>query len=148
MPLLLQEVEENVWEFALDKKAVELTETRHGSILKDLKQLKNQYKDLVQYLYVYMIRNGYVPNDAVKSFVSKQGDIEWTDSYLSSVCSLRDLSCRILRTHLIHSGNIIYGVNKLDLPKRLKDIVLFTELWYPDGRSPDYIESVVCEVEP
>lgn len=107
-----------------EKGGLKMTSKKHLMIENELKLVAKDYVDLAQYLYVFLIRNGYYPNEAVKTYVASLGMIDWIDGYLANTNSLKDLSVRVLRTYLNQSGNILYGIKELGLPNRMRELVL------------------------
>ena len=98
----------------------------HLMIETEMKTSAKDYTDLTLYLYATLIRNGFVPTESIKSFMSTLGHIDWEEDYLTSVLPLRELCVRLLRSRTYLSGNIIYGTNKLHIPNRLKDLIIMS----------------------
>ena len=98
----------------------------HLIIERDLKNLAKDSVDLTRYLYVYLVRNGLRPTEALRNYGKALDEPDWMESYLTSPTSLKDLCVRVVRSHLLLSGNIKYGVRKLRLPAYIESHVLFT----------------------
>lgn len=96
----------------------------HLMIETELRTTTSDYVDLAQYLYAYLVRNGFCPTDSIKNFMNSHGEITWISNYLRQPPPLRDLCVRTARTHLYHSGNILYGTDQLKLPARLKNLIM------------------------
>ena len=100
------------------------TQTYKLMIENELKVMAKDYIELSQYLYAMLIRNGFFPTESIKGFMGGLGDIPWVEDYLTSPPTLRDLTIRVVRACMYQSGNIVYGISKLDLPTRVKDMIL------------------------
>mgnify|MGYP001556766575 CR=1 FL=1 len=96
----------------------------HLMIETEMKTSAKDYTDLTMYLYASLIRNGFHPTESIKSFIATLGEIEWEKDYLASPPPLSELCVRVIRSHVYLSGNIIYGTQKLKVPKRLKDLII------------------------
>lgn len=94
----------------------------HAALETELRMIANDYVDLAQYLYVFLVRNGLVPSESVKKVMV--GVTHWTDEYLRSPPTLRDVAIRTVRSHFYQSGNIMHAVHRLHLPSRLKNLIL------------------------
>ncbi|ELT98236.1 hypothetical protein CAPTEDRAFT_185095 [Capitella teleta] len=90
----------------------------------ELRTIARDYIDLTQYLYVFLVRNGFYPTECIKVFMKSLGCISWLDEYLGNPAPLRDLCMRVCRSHLYQSGNILFGTERLKVPRRLKDYVI------------------------
>lgn len=110
------EVDDEVGKYSRDLKP-----SVHLMIETELKLVAKDYADFAVYIYAYLLRNGYRPSPTVKAYFQTLGGIEWEDEYLANPVSLKDLTMRVARARLYMSGNILYGIEKLDLPTRLKD---------------------------
>ena len=104
---------------------IKLKNKHHSAIENELKVMASDYVDLTQYLYSFMIRNGYTPNESVKSYMSGLGKIDWINDYISKPATLKDSAVRVLRSCLNRSGNILYGMKMLAVPNRLNDLMMF-----------------------
>lgn len=94
----------------------------HASLETELRMIANDYVDLAQYLYAFLVRNGLVPSESLKKLmVTVSG---WTDEYLRDPPTLRDVSIRTIRSYFYRSGNIMHAVHRLHLPSRLKNLIL------------------------
>ena len=107
-----------------DRSNAHTSQNYYPMIEFEMKTLARECSPLTDYLYLHLIRNGFRPSDTIRSFMGSISDTEWLDEYLRSPPSLRDLSMRVTRSYLYLSGNIIYGVEKMKVPPRIRDIVL------------------------
>ena len=106
-----------------DAEAPKNPTNMHLMIETDLKILAKDYIDLTEYLYVFLIRNGLRPTESMKLFMTSLRELVWLDDYLGSPPPLRDLCVRVVRSCSLRSGNILYGVSQLDVPKRIKHLI-------------------------
>ncbi len=97
---------------------------QHLMIESELKTMAKDYTDVTAYLFTFLVRNGFYPTDSIKAFMATIADTTWVEDYLHSPPTLRELSVRVIRSHVYLSGNILYGVEKLDLPRRLKNLIV------------------------
>lgn len=98
--------------------------TSYPMIESELKALAKDCSDPTIYLYSHLIRNGYVPSESIRNFMATITDTVWVDGYFKQPPPLRDLCMRVSRSYIYTCGNIIYGVEKLKVPPRIRDIVL------------------------
>lgn len=97
----------------------------HLMVEAELRNLGKHSVELTLYLYTFLVRNGFVPTDTIKTLVAGMSEnIDWVTAYLAGVPSLRELAVRVLRFHLYHSGNISYGVLLLNPPPRIKNLIM------------------------
>ena len=97
----------------------------HNTISRVLSSLAcADHKELASYILLYLVRNGYHPdNDVMQQAYALH--IDYIAEYLKSPVSLVQLCVRTVRTCLSHTGNVLYGLEKLGLPSRLRDLILF-----------------------
>ena len=97
---------------------------QHLAIESELRKLSRDSVELTVYLYAYLLRNGLHPTESMKTFMNGLSPIEWVEGYLSSPPSLRDLAVRAVRSRTYLSGNVMYGVQRLGLPSRIRNLIL------------------------
>ena len=101
---------------------------QHSMIEDQLRVIAKEHVDLALYFLGFLIRNGYQPNTSILNYASgitSDERITWIKSYVNTPISLQDLTARILRTCLNSGSNILYGSVKLNVPKRIRDIISF-----------------------
>ena len=97
---------------------------QHLLVETELKTMAKDYTDVTAYLYTFLVRNGFFPTESIKNFMKTIADTGWVDDYLASPPTLRDLSVRVMRSYLYLSGNILYGAEQLDIPQRIKNLII------------------------
>ena len=105
----------------------------HQNIESEIREAGKNSEYLAAYLYVYLLRNGYRPTESMRTFMvdSLQGKpsvsqihLGWVEDYLKQPVLLSEACVRVVRSYLYLSGNILYGVKKIQLPERMKDRIL------------------------
>lgn len=97
---------------------------QHLMIESELKALSKDSVELTVYFYAYLLRNGFFPTESIKNFMNSLNPVEWVDAYLSTPPTLRDLSVRVVRSNTYLSGNVMFGVKQLNLPSRIRNLIL------------------------
>lgn len=98
--------------------------SEHHVIETELRQLALDHVQLSKFMYAALLRNGFYPSPAIRTYMDELGAITWVTRYLDDVTSLQDLAVRVLRSYLHLSGNIMYGVRCLRLPSRTQQLIL------------------------
>jgi ankyrin repeat protein len=121
-------VQSNVCSPILHKSADSVPRRRasnqHLLVETELKTMAKDYTDVTAYLYTFLIRNGFYPTESIKNFMKSIADVVWVEDYLASPPSLRELSVRVMRSNVYLSGNILHGASKLDVPQRIKNLII------------------------
>lgn len=109
---------------------VKLPTNTHLIIETELRAMAKEYVDMAQYLYAFLLRNGFVPSDSVRRTMAcygggGPGPIDWVDEYLRNAPTLKELTVRRIRSQIYAScRNITCGIQRLHLPSRLKNHIL------------------------
>ena len=109
------------------------TDSVQITIESDLHALAKNSRYLALYLYIYLLRNGFRPSPAFRSYAEEalchkghtgSRQLKWLDGYLSQPLPLGESCMRVVRSYLYLSGNVLYGVKMLGLPPRLEERII------------------------
>ena len=109
------------------------TDSAQVTIENDLRMLAKESRYLALYLYIYLLRNGFKASTAFRTYAQEAlcstehvttDQLKWLDGYSSDPLPLGESCMRVVRSYLYLSGNVLYGVKQLKLPRRIQERII------------------------